>query len=126
MRSRLTLAAIALLFGCGDPLAPRTDLLSASTHGSTLRLTNRSPETVYYAVAERETWNLIDLYICDDPATCSSPRLPAGGSVNVPYDQIPGYEPGAEGIVMHWHLVERASEGRHVPDSIRRLSVILR
>ena len=126
MRHRLTLGAIALLLGCGDALAPRTDVLTAGTHGSTLRLTNRSPATVYYAVAEREMWNLMDLHICDDPATCSSPQLAAGASVDVPYAQIPGYGPGAEGIVLHWHLVERAGEDRHVPDSIRRLAVILR
>jgi hypothetical protein len=105
---------------------PRTDLLSASARAGALRLTNLSNETVYYAVAERETWNLIDIYVCDDPATCTSPRLPAGESVDVPYEQISGYERGAEAIVMHWHLVERPGEGRYVPDEMRRLSVVLR
>lgn len=125
-RRRVALLAAALALGCGSPTAPRSDVLTVSAGARGLHLANRSAATVYFVAAEREAWALVDLAVCDDPATCSWPRVPAGGALDVPYAQVPGYRRGAEALVVHFHLVPHASEPRYEPDSTRTIVVRMR
>jgi hypothetical protein len=122
----VALLAALLALGCRSPTGPRSDLLAVTARTAALRLTNRSAETVYFVAAERETFALIDLAYCEQPATCTGSQVPAGQSVDVPAAQIAGYRRGAQVLVMHWHLVPHPSEARYVADSVRTISVRVR
>jgi hypothetical protein len=112
---------------CSATTAPRTDLLEARRFGFRLILENRTNEPVYYFAVESRTSALIDWSPCTDPARSECRRVPAGGTVSIPYSDIYGYERGAtEAVIHHWHLmVVGAAAGWAVTD-MRFLRVRLR
>lgn len=120
----LTLLSVLALLGCGEPTGPvNSELLVADARQGTVRLANRTRESVYYFVVERNFAALASFAACTDPATC--PKVPARGTIEVDYDDVAGYEPGAaEAIVLHYRLVA-ADGGGFMPDSVRALVIPL-
>lgn len=122
MRSALLLA-VGLVLGCSEPTAPQSDLLTAVPGWTSLALRNNTPDPVFFMVVERNTLAIALLALCKDPDRC--PKVPRRGEVNVPYTEIYGYHPGAEGVVLHWRLM-RSPAGGFEPDSVRYLVTPLR
>lgn len=124
IRRGAALATAAALFtaACGDPTAPRTDLLVVTADGRAVTLTNRTSEPVSFLVATPGYLELADPLPCTRPEGCT-PTLAAGGVQRVPYAEIPGYAPGARtAVVLHWRRLAAAVTA----DSVRRLAVRLR
>lgn len=129
MRKLLVTAVLCLstlLAGCGkspgplDPSAP----LNVSVASRTLRLVNESDRTIFYLIMTREDaaralW-----------APCTSPdqpcaRVEPNAFVDVPYDQISGYERSSREAVIFWyHLLEQEGGGWRA-DDIRSVRVRL-
>ena len=66
---------------------------------SSLFLTNRTAETVYYMVVERQTSYLIDWIAgCDVSRSVQSAK-----TKEIPYSQVTGYKKGCEVVLYWWH-----------------------
>jgi hypothetical protein len=110
MRTLLRLLAVPLLLAaCGQPAAPVTDgTLAVRADPPVLRLSNRGDVVIYWTAMEAEFASRVDWIPCVDPARC--PSLEPGQTRALPYEEIAGYEPGAEeAIVYWWRLVPRGN-----------------
>lgn len=123
MRVLMLSVGLALL-GCAEPTGPvSSELLVADARQGTVRLANLTRESIYYFVVERDFAALALFGQCTNPVTC--PKVPARRTIEVDYDDIAGYEAGAEeAIVLHYRLVA-ADGGGFRPDSVRALVIPL-
>ena len=111
---RILVGVVALVFiACSSPTDPLT---VTNTGTESLRLVNKTAESIYYFAVEAGAASLINWAPCTDPALCK--QVPPHGVSDIPYDQIALYTPAArQAIVYWWHL--RPDGGSFRPDSIR-------
>ena len=93
--------------------APRVRVIR---HAAPLEISNPGREPLGYTVIEAELATRALLHFCADPGP-ECRRLPARGSVTVPYSQIGGYEEGdREAIVHSWRVVPDGKGSHEVAD----------
>ena len=111
----LTIASLTLL-GCETPTAPASQLLSVSSDGSAITLTNSNSWPVFYMMVDPNMLALLDFALCTDPAC---PQVAAKSIVHVPYGDIIGYHPGQTAVrLMQWRL-RRNSSGTYEATDIK-------
>lgn len=84
-----------------------TGAVTAQRVAGAVRITNTTIAPIAYSVIERNayTFMLASWGACPELARCT---VPPGGSVDVPYDAISLYRPGArEAVVVWWTVVDR-------------------
>lgn len=104
MLKRLFAAAtLSLLAACESPgiSDDYPDVFYAVTRDQTLHVRNVSGRPVHYLVYERTELALIFWGKCT-PANEGCPVLAAGGTLEIPYAQIGGYDPGDTEAVIYW------------------------
>ena len=105
----LTITSVTLL-ACETPTAPASQLLSLSSNGSALTLTNPNSWPVFYMAMDSNLLTALagDFALCTDPPSC--PRVAAKSSVRVPYTEIAGYRSGLAAVhIIQWRLRRSAS-----------------
>lgn len=113
----LASVAVLLLAGCGTTTFTLDGPLVIRNGAGEVELDNRTNAPVYTFVIERDAAARSMWGPCSNPATCDA--ISPGQERRIAYDDIAGYEPGAdEAIVYWWHLVP-APGGGFAPDSIR-------
>lgn len=101
------------VLACSSPSGPSAEVLIPEPRSAAegLILSNPTNSPLYYAAFERR-WAEEGLFIwgrCTDAPRC--PRIPPGGTVRVPPEEISGYFPGAqEARVYFWRLVAQGNE----------------
>lgn len=91
---------IATLAACGSATEPGffSDGFSVRAENGSLVLRNGSESPIHYVAIEEETSDRMDLYY--DPEAW--PELGPGEEIRLPYEQVPGYAPGATQIRIYW------------------------
>ena len=108
LRTPALIVAALTLLACETPTQPSSQLLTLSSDGTALTLTNRNSWPVFYMVVDPNMLALLDFALCEDPATC--PRVAAKSSVRVPYTDIIGYHPGQAAVhFTQWRLRQNSS-----------------
>ena len=98
------LLAVALV-ACNSPTEPRQ--LRAIAAANTVTIENPNDWPVFYLLANPGWLAVVDLLLCEDPAS-SCPRVPPHQTVHVAYTDIAGYEAGeTEATLMQWRLVRQ-------------------
>lgn len=100
----LCLFAVTLL-ACTSPTEPRQLRVLAAANTVTMENPNTWP--VYYLLANPQFLAVVDLALCEDPAS-PCPRVPPRGTVHVAYSDIVGYAAGeTEATLWEWRLVRQ-------------------
>lgn len=95
-------ATAALLAACESPgISDDYPDVYAVTRDQTLHVRNVSGRPLHYLIHERGELALILWGKCT-PADEGCPVLPAGESLEIPYEQIGGYDPGDKEAVIYW------------------------
>ena len=112
-RSLIGALLVGTSIGCAEPTAVvERDILRAETSGGQLRLENVGTERLYYAVFEREQLALILWAASVNPP---AEFLAPGSAVRIPYEEIFGYVPGKEEVVVFWWFRADANAEGFVP-----------
>jgi hypothetical protein len=97
--------SLALVACQAEPTGAGTDRLRASKHADGVRLDNLSDHPTGYAIFDKNTLALIDWTPCQTQST-DCLRLPAKGSVVVPFSEIMHYSgPGTEVAIYSWWVL---------------------
>ncbi|HEY0969740.1 MAG TPA: hypothetical protein VGE02_02060 [Gemmatimonadales bacterium] len=117
-------AAAMLMAACAEDgaMGPGEDasVVRVNRYAAALEIRNPGDEPLGYTVIEAELATRALLAFCTDPGP-ECRRLPARGSVTVPYAQIGGYEAGdREAIVHTWRVVPDGEGGHEVADVLSR------
>ena len=100
----LCLFAVTLL-ACSSPTEPRQLRVLAAANTVTMENPNEWP--VFYLLANPQFLAVVDLALCEDPAS-PCPRVPPRGTVHVAYADIVGYAAGeTEATLWEWRLVRQ-------------------
>ena len=111
----ILLRALPCLLGlsvlaCNSPTEPRQ--LRVVAAANTVTMVNPNDWPVFYVLANPQFLALLDLAVCENPAS-ACPRVPPRGSVHVAYSEILGYVAGeSEATLMQWRL-ERQRDGTY-------------
>ena len=112
-------AAAMMLSACTDDVVTNFEtgaLVRVERSDRAIELRNPGHEPLAYIVIEAEFAARANFAFCADPGP-ECRRLPARGSVTVPYAQIGGYEDGdREAIVHTWRVVPDGQGGHEVAD----------
>lgn len=84
-------------------------VVSIEVQDSSLIIFNRTNVTIDYLAVERETMNSFDWRPCDHPDECKDVAIDPERSIELPYMDITGWEPGTEVVVLLWYLVKDSS-----------------
>ena len=121
LRALPCLVAVALL-GCTSPTEPAQ--LRVLAAANTVTLENPNPWPVFYLLANPEFLAVVDLALCEDPAS-SCPRVPPRGSAHVAYSDILGYAAGeTQATLWQWRLV-RQLDGTYRSSDLQTMTVSL-
>jgi len=104
----IPLLLLAFASACHDgPVAVHTVRISAVKQADGIRLTNLSDHATAYFVVDQNTLALIDWIKCNQ-TTPDCLRLPARGSVTVPFSEIAGYSGNGSTVVIYswWVLID--------------------
>ena len=109
----LTCASLTLL-ACETPTSPPSQLLTASSDGSALTLTNPNSWPVFYMAMDPYVL-AGDYTLCTDPPAC--PRVAAKSIARVPYTELVGYRTGQTAIhLIQWRIRRSSSGGYEATD----------
>lgn len=104
LRALPCLVAVTLL-ACASPTEPRQ--LRVLAAASTVTMENPNVWPVFYLLANPEFLAVVDLALCEDPAS-PCPRVPPRGSVHVAYSDIVGYAADeTQATLWQWRLVRQ-------------------
>lgn len=104
LRALPFLLALSLL-ACNSPTEPRQ--LRVVGAANTVTIENPNDWPVFYLLGNPGFLAVVDLALCQDPAS-SCPRVPPRGTVHVAYSDIMGYESGeTEATLYQWRLVRQ-------------------
>lgn len=112
---------------CHDPAGPNERPLSVFTDGANLTLANGNRVPIFYSVVNPDILALANSVFmpCNDP-TSSCPRVSPGGTIRMPYGEIPGYQGDESTIaVSQWRLIPN-SDGKFTVTDFRSFTVSLR
>lgn len=96
------------LGSCGDPTSGSSTGVVVAVEGQAFRISNKTSQPLAYAVFDAEILALINWARCADP-TPECLRLPARGSVLVPFEAISGYDGNGGVVVYVWKVVRKSS-----------------
>jgi hypothetical protein len=106
----------AFVAACGDgTTAVSNSVVSAVREGNALRISNRTDEARAFAASDPEWLALVDLSLTYFCTTTDSGclRLPANGSVLVPFSDVGGYGSSTKAItVWTWRVGPDGAGGR--------------
>jgi len=115
------LLALSIL-GCHSPTEPRQLRVIAAANMVTMENTN--DWSVFYLLANPNFLAVVDLALCEDPAS-PCPRIPPRGTVRVAYSDIVGYEAGeTEATLWEWRL-ERQLDGTYRSRDLQVTNLVL-
>jgi hypothetical protein len=119
----LPLLLAVVVLACTSPTEPRQLRVIAAANAVTMENPNDWP--VFYVLANPGFLALVDLALCEDPAS-NCPRVPPHGTVHVSYSDIVGYDAAeTEATLMHWRL-ERQVDGTYRSRDFQTVNVGLR
>ena len=126
---RAALVALTLAV-TGAGCAPAADGAAAdgppfavAVEPAALRLVNRDTAPVYFTVFEHQMAMIVRWAPCREPSECRS--VAALSESRVPFDSIPGYEPGAAAAILYWYQLRPDSSGGVTWDSVRSINLSL-
>lgn len=100
---RLLILGPLLAVGCSNPFAIADGAFSVRAEANAFRLVNSDPAlAVGYAVIEQQTSFVILL----TPCTSWTPRIEPRSDEVVLYEEVVGYEAGADSAVVYWCRVD--------------------
>jgi hypothetical protein len=109
LRSFAVALATLTLLACEAPTSTASQLLAVSADGTALALRNPNAWPVFYLAVDPNFLALADFALCTNPDS-DCPRVPAFGTVRVPYTDIAGNHTGQTTVrVMQWRLQRTAS-----------------
>lgn len=114
----LALAFLLALTSCELITGPDSESQVTATAGeSAVTIRNAGDRPIYYFAIEQSTAARTLWGPCDDPDACNS--VPGGATRMVPFEEVAGYSPEAEVLLVYWwHLVPKPGGGFE-PDSLR-------
>ena len=119
----LPLLLAVVVLACTSPTEPRQLRVIAAANTVTIENPNDWP--VFYLLANPKFLAVVDLALCEDPAS-NCPRVPPRGTVHVAYSDIVGYDAAeTEATLMQWRL-ERQVDGTYRSRDFQTVSVGLR
>lgn len=119
----LTCASLTLL-ACETPTSPPSQLLTVSSDGIAITLTNSNSWPVFY-MTMNPFWTARagDFTLCTDPPVCA--RVPAKSTVRVPYTEIAGYHAGELGFQLTQWRIRLSSSGHYEATDVQSFEASL-